>query len=495
MGADLAAAFGATRAPAADARAAGYGRVAQVLSSDGAGATPDVYAWLRDSATIESHLSVLANLREEARAEQERRRRVQTARDDLARALRAEANDARLADALARLGDDDRERRIAGYRSLLAIATDPAESPARAARARLYGLLESEVRYDVARLKREPALRDALFFPELDRPLDEQAYLRAQADLMRPPVVTTVSAPLRSLQAARETLFEARRLSSDVAPDGGLDLQVRRARDEYEASLPRSGIDQMAVAAGAIGARSLTPALSVAGALYDERLGDHRRFGFPSDTELVVARSNAWLGLAGRMPLALAYEARALGYRSLRQPLPEGDAASTPLGWEVAADVRGSRARSLAGEVSLRWGALARLLDHDDLADHVLLGVDVAYVGAFPSPGAALTGMPQALAAPVAIETRLAVGRAPAHRSWIASRIAAMPGYVMAGAARRFVLAVEAEADAHIALRSRGEGAHDPALVVSGRLLRTTLSVHDGRTDVEGFLAVGLELR
>lgn len=493
MRAELAGALAEARAAAAAVRAGGYDQLARLLSADGVGADADVYDWLRDSATIESHLSVLANLQEEARADRERRHRVETARDDLARALRAEPNDARLADALARLADADRERRVAGYRSLLAIATDPNASPARAARVRLYGLLESEVRYDIARLKREPALRDALFFPELDRPLDEQAYLGAQADLVRPPLSTIVSPSLRSLQAAREVVFEARRLSSD-SPSGA-EVQVRRSRDEYESSLPRSGIDPMAVAAGVIASGAgLAPSLGLSGALYDERVGDHRRFGFPSDTAFVVARTNAWLGLAGRMPAALAYEARALGYRSLRQPLPEADPASTPLGWEVAADVRGSRARSLAGEASVRWGALARLLDHDDLADHVLLGVDVAYVGAFPGASAAPTSSPQALALPVALETRLGLGRST-HRSWLAARGSALPAYVLAGAPRRFVLELEAEADVHIALRQRGEGAHDPALVVSGRLLRTTLSVHDGRTDVEGFLAVGLELR
>jgi hypothetical protein len=493
MRAELAFAFGETRAPAAAVRAAGYDRVARALSADGAGAAADVYDWLHDSARIEGHLSVLANLQEEARADHERRLRVEAARDDLARALRAEPNDTRLADALARLCDADREHRVAGYRALLAIATDPDAAPSRAARVRLYGLLESEVRYDVARLKREPSLRDALFFPELDRPLDEQSYLGGQADLLRPPISTIVSPSLRSLQAARETVFEARHLSSPS--QAGAEMQVRRARDEYEASLPRSGIDQMAVAAGVIASGAgLAPALGVGGALYDERLGDHRRFGFPSDTAFVVARTNAWFGFAGRMPAALAYEARALGYRSLRQPLPEGETASSPLGWEIAVDLRGSRARSLAGEVSARWGALGRLLDRDDLTQHLLLGVDLAYVGAFPGAGSAPTGSPQALAVPVALETRLGLGRST-HRSWLAARASAQPGYVLAGAPRRFVLELQAEADVHIALRERGEGAHDPALVVSGRLLRSTLSVHDGRTDVEGLLAVGLELR
>jgi hypothetical protein len=492
MRAELEAGFGETRAPAAAVRAAGYDRLARALSADGAGAAADVYDWLHDSATIESHLSVLANLQEEASADRERRRRVEAARDDLARALRAEPNDARLADALVHLGDADRERRIAGYRALLAIATDPGAPPARVARVRLYGLLESEVRYDVARLKREPSLRDALFFPALDRPLDEQVYLGGQADLVRPPISTIVAPSLRSLQAAREAVFEARHLSS--GGQAGADVQLRRSRDEYESSLPRSGIDQMAVAAGVLASGGVAPALGVAGALYDERLGDHRRFGFPSDTAFVVARTSAWLGFAGRMPSVLAYEARALGYRSLRQPLPEGDPSSSPLGWELAADLRGSRARSLAGEVSVRWGALGRLVDRDDLAEHLLLGVDVAYVGAFPGASATPTGSPQALAAPVALETRLGLGRST-HRSWLAARASALPGCVLAGAPRRFVLELEAEADVHVALRQRGEGAHDPALVVSGRLLRSTLSVHDGATDVEGLLAVGLELR
>src|SRR6185312_13571563 len=87
------------------------------------------------------------------------------------------------------------------------------------------------------------------------------------------------------------------------------------------------------------------------GALYDERLGDHRRFGFPSDTALVVSRSSALLGVGARAPVVSLYDARAIGYRSLRLPLPEAGGSRWPMGWETYLDVSGSRARELDAEV------------------------------------------------------------------------------------------------------------------------------------------------
>jgi hypothetical protein len=500
----LAVAFRDAHAPAADTRAKAYAQLAFILSDVSVGSPRDIYEWLRDSAAIESHLSIVSNLQAEARADADRRHRAGVACDELARTLRAAAlatDDARLGDAVARLGDDDRERRMEGYRALLTMLEEPASQPDRSERLRLYALLESEMRYDVARLKREPQLRDALLFSEPNLPLEQQAYLRGRADLVSVPVVTTISPALRALEATRERVFAARELASvRSAPDEG--LSVGAARAEYEASLHRSGIDQVAVYGGILASGAdwpaLVPALGLGGALYDERLGDHRRFGFPSDTAFVVARNEMWLGqgAASFVPRVLAYEVRALGYRSLRLPLPEADASRLPLGWEAFVDLRGNRARSLASEVRAGWGAVRRLVDRGELADHVLAAFDIAYVGAFPTPGAPAGYKPQALAAPLALETRVRVGATRSHRSWLAARGSIEPGFVLAGAPRRFVLETAGQAEAHIALRSRAaESAHDPAFVLSARLLRTTLSVDRAHADVEGLLSIGVELR
>jgi hypothetical protein len=478
----------AARSPDEATRAGAYGRVAERLSG-GVGAPEDVQAWWRDGAAIESHLTVVANQLAEARADAERRARVRRARDELARAL---VGDAQLGTAVALVGDDDRERRMDGYRALLALVEEAGADADRAGRLRLLALLESEAWYDVARLRRDPALRDALLFPALDLPISEQAYVRGHEELVVVPVVTAVSVPLRALQRARETLAEARALPpATPAPDATL-----AARETYDAALRRSGIDQTSVSAGGVlGRAGLAPALGLGGALYDERLGDRRRFGFPSDTAFVVARSDVWLGRgAGAWPAALAYEARALGYRSLRLPLPEANASRVPLGWDVHLDVRGSRARAVAAEVEAAWGVLARLADRDELATHVLASAAVAYVGAFPTPDAPTGAKPQALAAPLALEARAALGAG--YRSWLAARAAVAPGAVLAAAPRRLFYEATAALEVHVGLGvSSDADAHDPALLVRAALRRSTSSLLGPGADVEAWLAVGVELR
>jgi hypothetical protein len=101
--------------------------------------------------------------------------------------------------------------------------------------------------------------------------------------------------------------------------------------------------------------------------------------------------------------------------------------------------------------------------------------------------------MPQALAAPIALEGRRALG---GHRSWLAARASATPAAVLAGAPRRLALSAATDVEAHLALRPASTGgAHDPALLVRASLLRTTLSLASARTDTEVLVALGVELR
>ena len=497
--ATLAPLFRDARAAAPETRAGAYDRLAARLLEGPVGAPDDLHAWLRDSATLESHLSALANASAQARADAERRRRARAARDELSRALRADATangDGALAAAVARVADEDREARVVGYRALLALAADPASDPRLAARLRLLALLESEVRYDVARLRREPALRDALLFPEPDLPIAEQAYVRDRAELVQVPVVTVLAPPLRAVQRARQALAATAPPPAEAPAEPAASVA---ARAEYDSSLPRSGIDQLGVAFGldahAGGAPAAAPLLGLGGALYDERLGDHRRFGFPSDTAFVVARSTAWLGRAAGASMApawIGYDARLLGYRSLRLPLPEAD-GGLPLGWELHVDLGGSRARAIATQLAAGWGVLARLFDRGELATHVIAALDLEYVGAFPTGEAPTRDKPQALAAPLALEARAALG---SHRSWLAARASATPAAVLAGAPRRLAVSTAGEVEAHVALGPPAAArAHDPALLVRASLLRTTLTCASARVDTEALLALGVELR
>jgi hypothetical protein len=499
-------AFDAAHGPDAEARAAAYDRLARRLADPQVGASDDVHAWLRDSAVIESLLSTAANLQAEARAERRRRRRVAEAAARVMAQLRSEAalapDGARLRPALAQLDDPAPAERLEGYRALAALVADPTISPERASRLRLLALLQSELRYDVARMKAVPGLRDALLFADAGATIEQQPYLRGQEDLMRLPVETRISAALRSLQRAKQALFAARGpddTNEDDDRGGAATDETAVARREYEASLPRSGIDQAAVLAGfAGGGGPGAPAWGVVleGALYDERLGDHRRFGFPAETSLIVGRTSALLALATGVPRPASYDARLFGYRSLRAPLPESGGGAWPLGWEAYVDAHGSQSRALAAEVNVGWGLLAPVVTGDDLGRHLLGSLGLAYASYFPAGGARGGGHPQAAGAPLGLELRAGAGTAARHRSWVAARSWLQPMAVLAGAPARLTLEAGATLEGHLALRDRtGPAAHDPALLVRATLLRTPLSFSGGAWATEALLSAGVELR
>ncbi|HEY7374659.1 MAG TPA: DUF4105 domain-containing protein [Polyangia bacterium] len=229
----LRATFEAAHQPSPAARAAAYDRLATQIAAPGAGGEGDVRAWLSDSATIESHLATLANVEAEARADRERHLRLRAAVAELGAGLRADATALRAAaggagdaaaleGAVGRVISDDVGDRLAGYQALRAAAVRLARRPDCAPivdRARLLALLQSEARYDVARMKAVAGLREALLFVDRDRPIDEQPYLAGRAELIRVPVETRVSAPLRSLQSTRRALFVARGLDASAPSD------------------------------------------------------------------------------------------------------------------------------------------------------------------------------------------------------------------------------------------------------------------------------------
>jgi hypothetical protein len=476
-----------------EVRAAAYDQLGRELAGRDAGDDADVRAWLQDSATIESHLSTLANLEAEARADVERHRKVRATVETLVAGLAADGAPVR------DVTSDDPETRMVGYRGLLAfIRTAP---DAVAARARLLALLQSEARYDVARMKGAPGgLRAALLFPDPALPIDEQAYVPGYADLIHVPVETRVSGALRSLQRTRRTLFVARHFDDASAADepDALAAVIRSERREYDAAMSRSGIDQVAVLAGIAGdgaQDSPAAVFALEGALYDERLGDHRRFGFPSDTAMVVGRNATFVALGDRRPALRSYDTRLFGYRTVRRTIPESPAHAA-FGWELYLDLAGNWTRNLAAEPKLGWGVLAPVFDRRDLGDHVLLGVGLAYHAYFPGGSGLPASRQHGLGAPASLEVRLGLGALPRHRSWIGGHLWVQPMAVGTGGPDRVVVDAGASLEAHLALRERPEsGRHDPAVLVRVQATRSALSFDPNPERVEAIASAGLELR
>ena len=513
--AEVDAAFRDAHASEPPVRAAAYERLGRLLADQRIGDRDDVRAWLRDSAAIESYLSIAANLRAEAEAEQIRRRRVRQVADEAAANLRrmtegwrapepaaAFARRARVAAAVERLDGSDPTVRLDGYRELAALTRELNAQPGAAAAVaeiRLLALLRSEQRYDVARMRNVPELRQTLLFPAADKPIEEQPYLVGRAALIRASVATDVSVPLRSLQRAKQVLFAARDLGA--TDGGGIDgAQAATAlRRDYDEALPASGLDRLEIGAGAAAspATRLAPApgLMLSGALFDERLGEHRRFGFPSGTAFTVARSATLLTIEGGRPVVQTYDARLFGYRSLRIPLPESGAGRAALGWELFADVAGSRARALASQARVGWGLLAPVAERADLRDHILAGLAVAYEVSFPAERAIMKNRPHAVGLPVSVELRAGIGAAPRYRSWLAATAWVEPKLVFAGLPTQFVFASGGALEARVQLRGRDDARLGAALLIRVQILHTTLAFDGSGAATEGIASVGFPIR
>jgi hypothetical protein len=509
-------------------RAAAYERLGALLGGAGAGAAADVRDYVHDSAAIETYLSTVANLDLEGRAHRAKQQALRAEVDALAAELHAAGADPVLQPAIdlavERIRDSSGDARLDGYRRLRDVIAPPgpaASLPDRVvARLRLFALLQSELRYDVGRMTGVAGLRDALLFERPDEPIDRQPYLRGREEMIRIPSVTRVSPALRSLQRAKEVVFRRRgdelaRAEIDGEGDGA---QTAAARDpaavavavavarEYEGSLPRSGIDQLAVLStvtvGVEPRGSTTPGLALDGALYDERLGDHRRFGFPSHTALVVGRSRLLLSLLGGRPALGGYEARALGYRSLRPVLAESAAAHpllSALGWEAYLDGLGSRSRSIATALQAGGGLLLPLWERGELAEHLLLALGLAYDLYLPTAGAhRFGGTPQGIAAPISLEYRrdAAFGPWSGHRSWLAARAWGRPIWLPTAAADFATFEVGLSAEAHLALRRIATAAsHDPALILRAEAARRTIDLGGATPATQVIVSAGLELR
>jgi hypothetical protein len=195
--------------------------------------------------------------------------------------------------------------------------------------------------------------------------------------------------------------------------------------------------------------------LTLAGAMHDERLGDQRRFGFPSHTALTVMQTQTAIAFDGprRRPHLPAWQARLIGYRSLR---PGSATASFPqrllqgLGGELFADLGGRARAGRPTEARLGAGWILPLAASDSLGDHLLLTAGLVATldraARAAGPPATVWGLGPA----VGLEGRLGLDRRQ-QGTWVAARSTLRPLLTSRGHARELLAA----ADLRLPVRDR----------------------------------------
>jgi hypothetical protein len=395
-----AAAFASIASEDEEERAAAYQRLAEL---DLPAELVDRY--LLDSIEVESHLSSARNTElEEARAKEQRKLGVEmiaALAEGLPQDLRLATSDPRLAtlvlesiELLASL--DPLERRL-GYETVLALvaaceahrAVSEGEKQRRLRMvedgARLLALLTALHYFD-------PRPRNDLFFPLRGKSLGEQPYVAGLRDLVEHQYVTEVSAPLLAIARARKQIDAPR--STQPKEAARVEEKLR-----YEAAYPHTGMDVL----GLFGSNR---GLVIAGALYDEALGDRRRHGFSADTALMIGASQVVWGWQDGRPSVMESQTRLFAYRTLRPAFDVEGPLLSRLGFEVAMDLETMRssARFIRGEV--KGGVLVPLFASDDLADHLLVKAGASVLGWLIHDAADAGG----LGVPVGLELRTELG-------------------------------------------------------------------------------------
>jgi hypothetical protein len=432
-----------------EVRAAGYRRlVARVPAS--ASSREGLRRFLRASAVIEAHLGALANLEQEQALARRQRAALHTefvrAQAQLGR-RRCVAARAQVIEAI---DVDDPARRHDGYRELRALVEGPcAREPGAGDDLRRAALLASALRYDGDDM--DPGVRDVLLFPARARTLGEQPFAAGLAGLLDHPFVTRVSSPLLALQQAMVALGPGEGSAGQWRRDE-VALQVREERAFEARALPYTGIDQvhvgMAVRPSGAGAETAPFALVLGGAMHDERIGDQRRFGFPSHTALTVMRSETSLLAGTGRPRFGAWKARVIGYRSLRPALSLGAITPRP-GGELAVDLVGRPQLGRALDVRAGGGWVVPLLASADLANHLMVSAGPLATMVRPTRSAA-SGTLWSLGASAALEARLA----PTAHPGVVLGAAASYQPQWSRPAGPFVQDLAARAEAEIALIS-----------------------------------------
>jgi hypothetical protein len=78
----------------------------------------------------------------------------------------------------------------------------------------------------------------------------------------------------------------------------------------------------------------------------------------------------------------------------------------------------------------------------------------------------------------------------------MAARLSVEPMALLAGSPDRFAFETGAAVEAHLALGRRSAGgAHDPALLLRGQLVRTSIAFDGGAAATEASFNAGIELR
>jgi hypothetical protein len=395
-----------------EVRAAAYRRLGARIP-DAATAREGLRRFLRASAVIEAHLGTLANLEQEQALARRQRAALRAALVRAQTQLGRRRCVAARADVIEAIDVDDPARRHGGYRELRALLEGPCAGEVGAGDdLRRAALLASALRYDGDDM--DSGVRDALLFPARAHTLGEQAFAAGLSELLDHPFVTRVAPPLLALQQAMVALGPA-----EVGPgQWRRDELALQAREEgaFEArALPYTGIDQlqvgMAVRPSGAGAETAPFALVLGGAMHDERIGDQRRFGFPSHTALTVMRSETSLLAGSGRPRFGAWQARVIGYRSLRPALSLGAVTPRP-GGELAVDVSGRPQLGRALDVRAGGGWILPLLASPDLAHHLLLSAGPLAAMVRPTRSAA-SGTLWSIGASATLEARLAPAAHP----------------------------------------------------------------------------------
>ncbi|MEQ8272645.1 MAG: DUF4105 domain-containing protein [Deltaproteobacteria bacterium] len=381
---------------------------------------PAVAVLIDASVRVEVALSARDNREREAEATRARRRGQHALLARLVRGLpglAARHVDGALLERLARATEAVTSRseddRIRGYAALADVvdALRSRDAPnALLDAVRLLGFVASVI-FDDRTLRLDPDVHRRLLVATRAPKLRDQPYVEAHRSLFVRERVLEVSDALLAAQVARQRL---RRTGVASAPGD----------DRYTRAFPHAGVDMFGVGVSDRGLR-------LAGAVFDERLGDHRRHGFSSRSAFRFIAGDATWYLDGLRPRVARSRFELVRYRKLpSRPLVGAD-VTDEIGFEFSAGTRtrdlgaGSQWSILAG-----GGGVAPLFSRDDLAVHVLLtvGADVEYQFARASlPSRWLWTVP------VGVEARVPL--LPEHRLAhdLFARVAAGPSYDVLG--------------------------------------------------------------
>lgn len=360
---ELGAAFAQSRALDAGARAEAHRAVARLLADD---RSDDAIAWFESSIAIELHLASTANLEEEKRRNGERLRKARAATDELATRLRG--THPALGPTIDDVQSGDRDRRHRGYAQLL--ATLPALETTTADDVRRLAALRVVVEWGDG-LHRRPDVREPLLFPSSEPFLEDQPFAAPIRALVAWERVTSLSPALLALQEIRLSRpgDRAQQPLAGLATQRALEETERDIRS-YDRGWRHTGVDTTRLGWSIDSSGRSTVLLG--GAVYQERLGDRRRHGFPGHTAFTFLEGDYRFGaIDGRLAIIDA-RSRLVGYRSLAPELETAGGWGAGLGFEAWLDIGSSLPRGMGTDTRAGAAMLVPILASTDLSSHLL---------------------------------------------------------------------------------------------------------------------------